>query len=297
MMSVDLSTLDNFWLKRLKQYREICVVNGIYLGRRGVHSECEPIQIINTLPLDEMFGTPGLQRSPHLLNALQYCKEAECELFKSRYMTKKDSIEIFKTSTNGQYMVLKNNDVWDTLENYLKNKNKRAESPYRLLNVPADGNCFYHCLVKAMKYMPVLKDIYIKHSVDLSSIEDPMMVFRMIFARNITDDDFENYKLLCIVEPENTQCESIADFRWLVCNTNEYANSIIISILHRLGDGNLSISIYNSANIQSSPNEWNHDCKSESDIRENAPYGPMWSSTTHLCLLLANNHYNIITKN
>ena len=169
---------------------------------------------------------------------------------------------------------------------------------YRLLYVPADGNCFYHCLVKAMKYMTVLKDIYIKHSVDLSSIEDPMMVFRMIFARNITDDDFENYKLLCIVEPENTQCESITDFRLLVCNTNEYANSIIISILHRLGDGNLSISIYNSAYMQSSPNEWNHDCPSvlEKIKKKNARYGPMWTSTTRLCLLLANNHYNIVTE-
>lgn len=180
-----------------------------------------------------------------------------------------------------------------------------ASGAVEIIPMPPDSSCFYHSFYECIKNfmtgpMADSKRVCAKYesyerrlhafieSIDKETYEVPEIedinhthILRFIVATNITADDFEEYKILCLGEPENTQYESIETFRTGVLFTNDFANQITIQILMRVFDGLFGIYIY------CKPTAFNTGGLTTSDEWHGKPYNMFLE-------LEDNNHYNVI---
>ena len=140
---------------------------------------------------------------------------------------------------------------------------------YQLINVPADGSCFYTCYLYWISHNPILYNKYIRLLIDNqienehtsimnNNIYKHCVMIRELVSKNITMDDFEMYQILCSAEPENEKYENIDKLRNAVTQYNEHANLITIQILYKLFN-NHDIVIYSHDDIQLSPIEWTNN--------------------------------------
>ena len=163
-----------------------------------------------------------------------------------------------------------------------------------LIDVPMDGSCFYHCIVKALSSRdftdPSYQDIcqilkpmvekYIQtHEQDQEIPEqdqcDDTDIFKYSISQIATEEDYQNYKILQQTEEGNIQLNSLEELKKTIAYSKEYANHISIHLLFRLFQGLLGIYIYKN-NALISPKEWKE--KKYNIVLE----------------LLDNQHYNLV---
>ena len=181
----------------------------------------------------------------------------------------------------------------------LNQKPETQNSPTKsLIDVPMDGSCFYHCIVKALSSRdftdPSYQDIceilkpmvenYIQtheeqetHQTEQENQQqgDDKDIFRYSIAQIATEEDYQNYKILQQAEEGNLPLNSLEELKKTLAYSNEYANHVSIQLIFRLFQGLLGIYIYKN-NTLISPREW-HEKKYNLVLE-----------------LLENQHYNLV---
>jgi hypothetical protein len=130
---------------------------------------------------------------------------------------------------------------------------------FKVIPMPPDGSCFYHCILAACSGQPFFED-KIRQCIQ-RTFETPktkengitferVKVLRMLVAQSLTEEDFENYNIMAIAE-DATPCQSLRQLKGLVTLTNEYANMVIINALVRLFGKSLGIVILVNGEVTS----------------------------------------------
>lgn len=169
---------------------------------------------------------------------------------------------------------------------------------YQTIEMPPDGSCFYHsvdyCLSERLDYQRLLKkwgkkmnrymnEIVEKHDVDIEKVFDGLSenvrILRYATSLHITQEDFDNYLILCMGEDENVSYENVYHFCTGVFFKHDYVNQVVIHVLLRFLNQELmdEIGVYILIDEQiQSPQEW-----------RNKPYNIM-------CEFINGNHYNVV---
>jgi len=178
-----------------------------------------------------------------------------------------------------------------------KSSNLKPENPTPkiLIDVPMDGSCFYHCIVKALSsrdftdpsyqdiceiLKPIVENYIQTHEEQEQETPDQQQgddkdIFRYSIAQIATEEDYQNYKILQQAEEGNLPLNSLEELKKTLAYSNEYANHVSIQLIFRLFQGLLGIYIYKN-NALISPREW-HEKKYNLVLE-----------------LLENQHYNLI---
>ncbi len=131
---------------------------------------------------------------------------------------------------------------------------------YKTIEMNGDGSCFYHCVDHCLNgradYTRVLntsklamnklfQKLTIEKNLDMDAIfestpSDNARVLRYMVSVATTQDDFERYQMLCIAEEDNPAYETVECFRTGILFSQDYANEVIINILLRTLNKELS---------------------------------------------------------
>jgi hypothetical protein len=172
---------------------------------------------------------------------------------------------------------------------------------YQTIEMPPDGSCFYHCLDYCLSERPdyqrllnkwgkkmnrYIDEIVEKHDVDIEKVFDGLSehvrILRYATSLHITQEDFDNYLILCMGEDENVSYENVYEFCTGVFFKHDYVNQVVIHVLLRFLNQELmdEIGVYILIDEQiQSPQEW-----------RNKPYNIM-------CEFINGNHYNVVHIN
>lgn len=210
--------------------------------------------------------------------------------------------------TDNETQRRKEQTIWNKLY-YGMDENEDAEEEWasglvEIIPMPPDSSCLYHCFYECIKAFmatsPTGDATRIKYesyktrlhtfikSIDTEEYDVPEIenidhthILRFIVATNIFEDEFEEYKILCLGEPENMQYESLERFRTGVLFNNDFANQITIKILMRVFDGIFGVYIY---------------CKPSIYNNGGLTTGGEWHNKAFNMFLELenNNHYNVI---
>ena len=203
------------------------------------------------------------------------------------------TVEIFHNDKN---ITKKLYQIYNQINPMPKSSNLKPETPTTaktLIDVPMDGSCFYHCIVKALSsrdftdpsyqdiceiLKPIVENYIQTHEEQENQQQqqgDDKDIFRYSIAQIATEEDYQNYKILQQAEEGNLPLNSLEELKKTLAYSNEYANHVSIQLIFRLFQGLLGIYIYKN-NALISPREW-HEKKYNLVLE-----------------LLENQHYNLI---
>lgn len=174
------------------------------------------------------------------------------------------------------YNQINSNPKPSNLKPETQNQNQNP-TPKTLIDVPMDGSCFYHCIVKALSsrdftdpsyqdicdiLKPIVENYIQTHETEQENQQenhqqqgDDKDIFRYSIAQIATEEDYQNYKILQQAEEGNIQLNSLEELKKTLAYSNEYANHVSIQLIFRLFQGLLGIYIYKN-NALISPKEW-----------------------------------------
>lgn len=165
----------------------------------------------------------------------------------------------------------------------------------RVIVMPPDFSCFYHAIYTCLEYNK-LNDLtieplfekykqqtanFFKHiSTTYNDVPTPteityVHVLRFMIAVHVNENDFEQYQMLCLGEPDNPSYENVEKFRTGILFDKDYANQVIIQILLRILKNEYGIYILTEYGL-SSCKEW-HNKK--------------WNFVLEF---VGDNHYNVV---
>lgn len=210
-----------------------------------------------------------------------------------------------ETFYNDKNITKKLYQIYNQINSNPKPSNQKPENPNpetpkpqitkTLIDVPMDGSCFYHCIVKALSsrdftdpsyqdiceiLKPIVENYIQTHEEQEQETPDQQQgddkdIFRYSIAQIATEEDYQNYKILQQAEEGNIQLNSLEELKKTLAYSNEYANHVSIQLIFRLFQGLLGIYIYKN-NALITPKEWHE--KKYNLILE----------------LLENQHYNLV---
>jgi hypothetical protein len=221
-------------------------------------------------------------------------EDTKCSKCQTLYDRK--TVETFyndKNITKKLYQIYKQSNPMPKLPNSIPTP--KTPITKTLIDVPMDGSCFYHCIVKALSsrdftdpsyqdicdiLKPMVENYIQTHEEEETQDQqqqqgDDKDIFRYSIAQIATEEDYQNYKILQQAEEGNISLNSLEELKKNLAYSNEYANNLSIQLIFRLFQGLLGIYIYKNNTIVS-PKEWQE--KKYNVILE----------------LLENQHYNLV---
>jgi hypothetical protein len=120
------------------------------------------------------------------------------------------------------------------------------------IKIPMDGSCFIHCIIQCFQNDPFFINLISKY-IKINS--NKVQILRILLAISLTEEDFANYKILCIGESDNTSVDSLVSLRHKLICENMYVNEILIDKLINLFNNEYGFYIFKN-NKLISKKEW-----------------------------------------
>jgi hypothetical protein len=147
------------------------------------------------------------------------------------------------------------NEELEQIQNEIELENE-TYLQFKVFQMPPDGSCFYHCILYSCKDIPEFQQLLQNYSILYEQTnKDNISILRYAISKNVSLEDFEQYKMLQDVGLYHSKCENIEDLKQLILVPNEYINDITINIFLRLMENKLGLYIYNN-NMLVSPYEY-----------------------------------------
>lgn len=147
-------------------------------------------------------------------------------------------------------------------EEHIFSENELYLDKFKVIKMPPDGSCFYHCILHSCKDIPEFhqlleqyKNIYEYNLTTFVTNKNEISILRFALSQNVSLEDYEQYKMLQDVGVYHSKCENIEDLKNLIMIPTEYINDITINIFLRLMSYELGLYIYTN-NLLVSPYEY-----------------------------------------
>lgn len=99
------------------------------------------------------------------------------------------------------------------------------------ISIPPDGSCFLHCILKSFENDKTFNNLIFRY---LKINSDKIQIIRILLAKLLIQEDFDNYNILCIGEPDNISIKSLVELKHHIVCENMYMNEIFIDKLIKL---------------------------------------------------------------